>query len=169
MWDPVPSPGIKPEPPALGAQSLSHWTIWEVPQPTSLSSRLPAYAVRGWGVLEIQSSCYLAKSFSSFPLTAQTWSTVQTSFRPSLRPPFQPQGCHLFPQAWVLHTSSFTGMPAPHLLQPHQGSLTSCGVPICRVVPLTNGTPCPGLPSLLLWGVVQYSSIVSNSLQSHGW
>ena len=26
MWDLVPWPGIKPGPPALGAQSLSHWT-----------------------------------------------------------------------------------------------------------------------------------------------
>ena len=26
MWDLVPCPGIKPRPPALGAQSLSHWT-----------------------------------------------------------------------------------------------------------------------------------------------
>ena len=26
MWDLVPRPGIKPRPPALGAQSRSHWT-----------------------------------------------------------------------------------------------------------------------------------------------
>ena len=35
IWDPVPwpgiEPGIKPGPPALGAQSLNHWTTWEVP------------------------------------------------------------------------------------------------------------------------------------------
>ena len=31
MWDLVPQPGIKPGPPALGAQSLSHWTTTEVP------------------------------------------------------------------------------------------------------------------------------------------
>ena len=31
MWDLVPSPGIKPWPPALGAWSLSHWTTREVP------------------------------------------------------------------------------------------------------------------------------------------
>ena len=30
-WDPVPCPGIKPGPPALGAQNLSHWTNREVP------------------------------------------------------------------------------------------------------------------------------------------
>ena len=28
--DLVPWPGIKPRPPALGAQSLSHWTTWEL-------------------------------------------------------------------------------------------------------------------------------------------
>ena len=31
MWDLVPWPGIEPRPPALGAQSLSHWTTREVP------------------------------------------------------------------------------------------------------------------------------------------
>ena len=30
MWDLVPWPGIKPRPPALGAQGPSHWTPWEV-------------------------------------------------------------------------------------------------------------------------------------------
>ena len=30
MWDLVARPGIKPWPPALGAQSLSHWTAEEV-------------------------------------------------------------------------------------------------------------------------------------------
>ena len=29
MWVLVPRPGIEPEPPALGAQSLSHWTPME--------------------------------------------------------------------------------------------------------------------------------------------
>ena len=31
VWDLVPWPGIKPGPPALGAQSLSHWTTGEGP------------------------------------------------------------------------------------------------------------------------------------------
>ena len=31
MWDLAPCPGIEPRPPALGAQSLSHWTTREVP------------------------------------------------------------------------------------------------------------------------------------------
>ena len=30
----VPRPGIEPLPPPLGAQSLNHWTAWEVPNPT---------------------------------------------------------------------------------------------------------------------------------------
>ena len=33
----VPWPGIEPRPPALGAQSLSHWATREVPHPTLLS------------------------------------------------------------------------------------------------------------------------------------
>ena len=36
MWDLVPWPGIEPRPPALGAQSLSHWPIREVPLTASL-------------------------------------------------------------------------------------------------------------------------------------
>ena len=31
LWDLVPWPGMEPRPPALGAQSLSHWTTREVP------------------------------------------------------------------------------------------------------------------------------------------
>ena len=31
IWDLVPWPAIKPSPPALGVQSLSHWTTREVP------------------------------------------------------------------------------------------------------------------------------------------
>ena len=31
MWDLAPCPGIEPRPPALGGQSLSHWTTREVP------------------------------------------------------------------------------------------------------------------------------------------
>ena len=32
MQDLVPPPGIEPRPPALGAQSLTHWTTREVPK-----------------------------------------------------------------------------------------------------------------------------------------
>ena len=35
MWDLVPWPGMEPKLPALGAQSLSHWTIREVPSTAS--------------------------------------------------------------------------------------------------------------------------------------
>ena len=31
MWDLVPRPGMEPRPPALGAQSLTHWTTREDP------------------------------------------------------------------------------------------------------------------------------------------
>ena len=31
MWGLVPCPGIEPGPPALGEQTLSHWSISEVP------------------------------------------------------------------------------------------------------------------------------------------
>ncbi|XP_045019813.1 transcription cofactor vestigial-like protein 4 isoform X10 [Bubalus bubalis] len=31
-WDPVPRPGIEPQPPSFGAWSLSHWTTGEVPR-----------------------------------------------------------------------------------------------------------------------------------------
>ena len=32
IWDLVPRPVIEPEPPTLGACSLSHWTTREVPE-----------------------------------------------------------------------------------------------------------------------------------------
>ena len=37
IWDLVPCPGIKPQPPALGAWSLSHWTAREAPKYSWLS------------------------------------------------------------------------------------------------------------------------------------
>ena len=39
MWDLVPWPGIEPRPAALGVQSLSHWTVREVPQPRFLQCK----------------------------------------------------------------------------------------------------------------------------------
>ena len=39
MWDLVPWPGIEPGLPALGVQSLSHWTTREVPMAESWSER----------------------------------------------------------------------------------------------------------------------------------
>ena len=46
MWDLVPWPGFEPGPPALGAQSLSHWTSRKVPRET-------------FKVMEIFSALYL--------------------------------------------------------------------------------------------------------------
>ena len=40
MWDPVPSPGTEPWPPALGVRSLSLWTSREVPILGVLSARI---------------------------------------------------------------------------------------------------------------------------------
>ena len=40
MWDLVPWPGIEPEPPALGAWSLSHWTTREVPELHTLKGQI---------------------------------------------------------------------------------------------------------------------------------
>ena len=39
------SPGIKPEPPALGALSLSHWTTREEPQPVSSLSLFHVFSL----------------------------------------------------------------------------------------------------------------------------
>ena len=44
MWDLVPWPGLEPEPLALGAQSLSHWTTSEVPLVFPSNVNLPL----GW-------------------------------------------------------------------------------------------------------------------------
>ena len=40
MWDLAPWPGMEPGPPALGVQSLSHWTTGDVLQPVFLISTL---------------------------------------------------------------------------------------------------------------------------------
>ena len=40
MWDLVPRPGIEPRPPALGAQSLTHWTTIVAFRLTALSLKV---------------------------------------------------------------------------------------------------------------------------------
>ena len=69
MWDLVPWPGIKPEPPTLGLQSLSHWTTTEVPwclltlwsKGTSLS------LTQVWvQLLNLKRACFF--THSTFPL-----------------------------------------------------------------------------------------------------
>ena len=42
MWALVPSPGIEPWPPVLGAWSLRHWTIREIPLRTWIYSLNPS-------------------------------------------------------------------------------------------------------------------------------
>ena len=48
VWDLAPWPGIKPCPPALGVQSLSHWTTREVPELLPVSSCLCCLHQPGW-------------------------------------------------------------------------------------------------------------------------
>ena len=57
MWDLVPRPGIEPGPPALGAQSLTHWTTREVPCLRVLLLVLPFLprANQKWGLLSLAS------------------------------------------------------------------------------------------------------------------
>ena len=49
LWDLVPGPGIKPRPPALGAQSLSHWTTQEVPDQGILNREWREYGGKRLG------------------------------------------------------------------------------------------------------------------------
>ena len=60
MQDLVPRPGIEPGPPALGAQSLTHWTTWEVPLPNFLFIYLFIYLFMA--VLGLR---FCARAFSS--------------------------------------------------------------------------------------------------------
>ena len=48
MWDPVPQTGIQPRPPALGAQSLSHWTTREVPETVAFWRRWKQAGLSDW-------------------------------------------------------------------------------------------------------------------------
>ena len=49
MWDLVPWPRVEPGPPALGVQSLSHWTTGEIPW-WHLMSRMLPWALCGGGL-----------------------------------------------------------------------------------------------------------------------
>ena len=62
MQDLVPRPGIEPGPPALGAQSLTHWTTWEVPLPNFLFIYLFIYLWLCWVFVSVQGLSLVAAS-----------------------------------------------------------------------------------------------------------
>ena len=66
MWDLVPRPGIEPGHPALGAQSLSHWTTREVPVSSvqSLSRVVTPWTAACQASLSITNSQSLLKLMS---------------------------------------------------------------------------------------------------------
>ena len=67
MWDLVPWPRIKPRPPALGAQSLSHWTTREVSL-TGLSLSLwLTTRLTGWSRITSDGPALLFPNFSPCP------------------------------------------------------------------------------------------------------
>ena len=57
MWDLVPRPGIEPGPPALGMQSLSHWTTREVPPSPFLRYGLSPYLVTNITPCSLANDC----------------------------------------------------------------------------------------------------------------
>ena len=85
MWDLVPWPGIKPRPPALGAQTLSHWSTRDVPTPASLLTLpfLPPSVSRA-----LHSPSLLVLSWSPFlPYWAGPHGWIPKPF-PQHHPPF---------------------------------------------------------------------------------
>ena len=73
MWDLVPSPGIKPGPPALEAQSLSHWTTREGPILAFLRLGCPfpipqTHNLTSMYTFDNMASEFLCVFFSHFPL-----------------------------------------------------------------------------------------------------
>ena len=84
MWDLAPRPWVQSEPPALGAQSLSHWTTREVPQSSPFIGFL---SLSDLGTVD---SSYL-RSFSVFSDTYFSFLDVVQLFAVSkkvcLRPP----------------------------------------------------------------------------------
>ena len=80
MWNLVPWPGIKPGPPALGVQSLGHWTTREAPL-SSLYSPHPALSQCGFAVdLFSPVMLYIWWTQSCFPLLANFLDDVTGDF-----------------------------------------------------------------------------------------
>ena len=72
MWDLVPRPGIEPGPLVLGAQSLNHWTTWEVRQRLNffkLSRLSPSVGCASLGWTGSQSFLCCWKDTSPLPIT----------------------------------------------------------------------------------------------------
>ena len=137
MWDLAPCLGIEPRPPALGAQSLSHWTTREVPSCEILSDSLqphglqPAWPLCPWdfpgkntrvgchflsqGIFLNQGSnlCLLHWQVDSLPLSHQ-FSSVQsvTQSCPTLCDPMN---------------RSMPGLPVHHQLPIREARYWECG------------------------------------------
>ena len=81
MWDLAPWPGIKPGPPALGAQSLSHWTTREVPPSWFLMPILRTWGLAGTPGPELSVSHSPTITSLTSPLTLAPLLHISTCFR----------------------------------------------------------------------------------------
>ena len=80
MRDLVPWPGIEPRPPALGAQSLCHWTTREVPRQLFLKMTQKAQATKKkhkLHLIEIKHFCLLRDTTKKVKDKPQTGNTIK--------------------------------------------------------------------------------------------
>ena len=103
MWDLVPWPGMEAGSPALGTQSLTHWTTGEVPGCTILDQPF-SYTLN---------CLFLGKALPSVASHGPAW---QPAFAPSHHPPHSPRGpSELFwlhaglVATWTKSTTEFHG------------------------------------------------------------
>ena len=69
----VPLPGIEPAHPALGAQTLNHWTVGEVPE----KALLMGYRFKQSPETETRGNVWLLKVAPSCPILCDPW-TIQS-------------------------------------------------------------------------------------------
>ena len=124
MWDLVPWPGIEPRTPALGAQSLSHWTTREVPYRVFLiTKRRDMQEGRrkypGMSALELIHIYYFGWGLSLFVVLLVL--TFYSSFRITAnmsrrqRVPIDPRSTH-FPHFNMPHTVMHLKPTLTHLI-----------------------------------------------------
>ena len=78
VWNPVPRPGIKPGPPALGAWSPGSWTTREVPPHKLLSGRARIQSQAVW----LQSPHLWGDALSARSLLVMYWHLLYTQLPP---------------------------------------------------------------------------------------
>ena len=100
MWDLVSCPGIKPEPLALGAQSLSHWTTTEIPLTYCWWEYTSVWKAVSYQVKHTPTILPSISILDVYPIEMKTHIYIKIYTQ-------------MFPTAWFINSQNTTNKPNP--------------------------------------------------------